>query len=607
MTKEAISQSGSRDADRPDSSARSLRDVDFFKEIDDATLALLERHLTHLAVRAGGQLFAEGDESDALFVVVSGRLEVRVVEGATESFRPVAQIGAGEVVGELGVLTGERRSAGAWAVRDTELIMLGRAAFETLMKESPQSIVSLSRLIARRLVNETSSRKPQPAIRTVCLVPLSADLPLDRLRDIVASSLEETGTLRTVQADCADHTSDWFHQQEERHDSLLYVAEGGCSVWTQLCVRQSDLILLVVKPGDRRPGDDVIAYLNEFTHGRICHLVTLQAADRTLPEPAPPWTREISVRTRWNIDLDSEEGRGRLARIASGRTVGLVLSGGGARGFAHLGVVKAIRELGMPIDQIGGTSMGALLAGGFAMGWSVEVFRERLYATFIDVNPVGDYTIPLHSFARGRRLSNLLSEHFGDAEACSLWLPFFCTASNLTRGDAVRLDDGPAWRAIRASLSIPGLVPPVLNGRDVLVDGGLINNLPIDEMVRVNLGPVIGVDVGRAEGSFTLDPEVCEAGGRERMLPSITSPSIVGVLMRSATVAGESNNRSAEDMADHILYPDVAGVSILHWKAIDQMIDRGYECVTAAGTVDALKSVCNAYGLTCEERPASAE
>lgn len=577
-----------------------LRAVDFFKEIDDATLTLLERRLTRLAIRAGGQLFAEGDESDALYVVVAGRLEIRVADsGAVDGIRPVAQIGAGEVVGELGVLTGERRSAGAWAVRDTELIMLGRMAFETLMAESPKSIISLTRLIARRLVNETKSRRAQPAVSTVCMVPLSGKLNLSMLRDVVAGGLEEIGTLRVVEADCAEYTSDWFHREEEHHDSLLYIADAGCSGWTQLCIRQSDLILLIVKPDDPRPDGKMIDYLNAFVGGRICHLITLQSAGRDLPDPAPLWTREIAVRTRWNIAPNTEEGRGRLARIASGRSVALVLSGGGARGFAHLGVVKALSEQGIPIDQIGGTSMGALLAGGIAMGWSVEAFRKRLYATFIDVNPVGDYTLPLHSFARGRRLSKLLREHFEDAEACSLWLPFFCTASNLTRGDTVRLDKGPVWHAIRASLSIPGLVPPVLSGRDVIVDGGLINNLPIDEMVRVNLGPVIGVDVGRAEGSFTLDPDVCEVGS-ERLLPSMTAPSIVGVLMRSATVAGETNNRGAEDIADHVLYPDVSGVSILNWKAIDQMIDRGYECVNTADTLTQLKALCSSYGISSE-------
>lgn len=576
----------------------SLRDVAFFNEIDDKTLDLLEQRLTRLALRAGGQLFAEGDESDALYVVVSGRLEIRVGDRPGAHLRSVAQIGAGEVVGELGVLTGERRSAGAYAVRDTELIMLGRTAFENLMKESPQSIVSLTRLIARRLVNETRSRKAQSTIRTVCLVPLSAGLPMPVMRDTVAAGLKSTNTLKILEPDCAAQTSDWFHHEEERHGNLLYVAEPGFSAWTQLCIRQADLILLVVRPGDPKPDDSLLTYLNEFSGGRVCHLVTLQEVNQALPTKAPDWTSIAKVRTRWNISLQSKPDRERLARVAAGRTVSLVFSGGGARGFAHLGVVKALREQSIPIDQIAGTSMGALIAGGIAMGWDIDVFRKRLHATFIDVNPVGDYTIPLHSFARGKRLSNLLHEHFQEAEACSLWLPFFCTASNLTKGEAVRLDTGPVWRAIRASLSIPGLVPPVLEGQDVLVDGGLINNMPIDEMAALNLGPVIGVDVGRAEGSFTIDPRICDTG-YETFLPHLSSPSIGGLLMRSATVAGESNIRNAQEVADCILYPDVAGVSILNWHAIDDMIARGYDCVTSDESLAQLKATCSSYAIAC--------
>ncbi|MGI9498886.1 MAG: patatin-like phospholipase family protein [Geminicoccaceae bacterium] len=575
-----------------------MRDIEFFRDVDDNTLALLEQHLIRLALPAGSLLFAEGDRSDALYVVVSGRLEVRAVrkDGA---HRPLAQIGAGEVVGELGILTAEPRSAGVWAVRDTELIMLGQEAFDRLLQDSPQSVVTLTRVIARRLMNEVSKRKPHSVTNSVCIVPLSPDLPVGQLCDVVSSGLAKKGTLSVVERDCASRTSDWFHYQEEPHDSLLYVADPHLSPWTQLCVRQSDLILLITKPGASKPGKDLVAYLNEFAGGRICQLVTLQPEGLALPEEGQSWLREVRARSRWNIALESNAGKERLARVATGRTVALVLSGGGARGFAHLGVVKALRESNIPIDQICGTSMGALMAAGIAMGWSFEAFRKRLRATFIDINPVGDYTLPIHSFARGRRLSRLLHQHFEETEATSMWLPFFCTASNLTQGDITRLDSGPVWRAVRASLSIPGLVPPVLDGSDVLVDGGLINNFPIDVMDQINLGPVIGVDVGRAEGSFTLDPKVCDTGN-ETLMPHLGSPSIAGVLMRSATVAGETNNRGAERIADFILYPDVEGANILNWRALDQMIERGYDCARSPETMTELKSACASYGLTCQ-------
>lgn len=607
MTDAMMDDIPNQQAKRPDrgvqqpsskTSGNPLRDVGFFHDVDDRTLMLLEQHLLRLALPAGRQLFAEGDESDALYVVVSGRLEIRVLNSESDGYRSLAQIGAGEVVGELGVLTGEPRSADVWAVRDTELIMLGHDALDGLMRENPQSIVTLTKVIAKRLVNEISSRKPHPAINSICVVPMSPDIPMERLSEVIASGLERKGKLTVIQCDCASKTSDWFHRQEEQYDSLLYLADSGLSAWTQLCVRQSDLILLIARPGDPKPNQELIDYLNAFAEGRIFQFITLQPDGRTLPLEGQSWTRDIRARSRWNIILEQKEGRERLGRIAAGQTVGMVFSGGGARGFAHLGIVKAMRENNIPIDQISGTSMGALMAAGIAMDWSFEDFRKRLYATFIEVNPVGDYTLPIHSFARGRRLSKLLYQHFEETEAASMWLPFFCTASNLTTGDITRLDSGPVWRAVRASLSIPGLVPPVLDGTHVLVDGGLINNLPIDVMDKINLGPVIGIDVGRAEGSFTLDPKVCEAGSGN-FIPYLGSPSIADVLMRSATIAGESNNRGAERVADLVMHPDVRGTSILNWRALDHMIERGYAYATSPETMKQLKAACASYDLTC--------
>jgi len=568
----------------------SLCDIEFFHGIDTDTLQKLEQHMARLVLPAGRALFNEGDDSESLYVVVSGRLEIRLTNQPGNS--PLAHIGAGEVVGELGVLTGEPRSASVWTVRDTELIMLASEAFQRLMEESPRSIATLSRAIACRFISErTGNRKPQSKISTVCIMPLSSDLPIKQCRDIISQSYQRIGNQLTIESEHSSQTSDWFHQQEELYDNLLYVADPEFSSWTKLCVRQSDLILLVAEPDDPEPDPELIAYLNKFAAGRICQFVLLQPEHNILPKTGQRWMDKVRARSRWNLSLASENGRDRLVRIVTGRTVGVVLSGGGARGFAHLGVIKALRENGIPIDHIAGTSMGALMAAGLAMGWSFEEFRKRLHKTFIDINPVGDLTIPLHSLARGRRLSRLLHENFGQTEARSMWLPFYCTASDLTQGNIARLDSGPTWRAVRASLSIPGLVPPVLKDGNVLVDGGLINNMPIDAMDKVNIGPVIGVDVGHDEGSFRLDAKVCDVGN-EGFLPSFSSPSIVGVLMRSATVAGENNNRGAEQAADLVLYPDVKGVSILNWHALDEMIERGYSHANSPEILAKLKSLC---------------
>ena len=184
----------------------------------------------------------------------------------------------------------------------------------------------------------------------------------------------------------------------------------------------------------------------------------------------------------------------RVVRLLTGRAVGLVLSGGGARGFAHLGVVRALREHGVPIDLVGGTSMGGILAAGVAKDWDDAELVERFRRCFVDTNPLSDFTLPVVSLVSGRKVGMLLRRELGDLDIEDLPLPFFCVSSNLTTGRIAVHQRGPLWRWLRASVAIPGVLPPVFQGGEVFVDGGSMNNLPVDVMRASGRGAVIGVD-----------------------------------------------------------------------------------------------------------------
>ena len=193
------------------SNRTSLRNIEFFQDIDNDTLNKLEQQMTRLALPAGRALFNEGDDSESLYVVVSGSLEIRNKD--PQDNRPLVQIGAGEVVGELGVLTGEPRSASVWTVRDTELIMLSSDAFHRLLEDSPRSIATLARAIARRFVQEVvGNRNSRAKVSTLCVIPLSSDLPIKQCRDIISTACQREGTQLIVEADHRSRTSDWFHQ-----------------------------------------------------------------------------------------------------------------------------------------------------------------------------------------------------------------------------------------------------------------------------------------------------------------------------------------------------------------------------------------------------------
>jgi NTE family protein len=293
---------------------------------------------------------------------------------------------------------------------------------------------------------------------------------------------------------------------------------------------------------------------------------------------ASRWLKTLPVAQHHHI-ADAGD-LGRAARLITRRGVGLVLSGGGARGFAHLGVVQALREARVPVDFVGGASIGAIIAAGVAMGWGEEEMRLRYRRSFVDSNPVNDYTFPLVALTRGRKIARLLEREYGDVLIEDLRTPFFCLSADLNAARAVEHRDGAVWRALRAAVAIPGMIPPVFRGDDVLVDGAAINNLPIDLMHARAPGLVIGCDVS-ADHRIAPLPVADGAPfwklfsrGRRRLAPRI---GIFQILMRAGMVNSVSGAAAQRSLADVLLKPPLAGIDLLEWRAFDRAIEAGYQ------------------------------
>jgi NTE family protein len=275
----------------------------------------------------------------------------------------------------------------------------------------------------------------------------------------------------------------------------------------------------------------------------------------------------------------------RLARFISGRAVGLVLAGGGARGFAHIGIIKALMEADVPFDHLGGTSMGAIIAAGLAHEWSIEELTERMRTVFVTHNPLNDFTLPLIALVRGKKASTMLMTNFGDIRIEELPKPFFCVSSDLTTGRIHEHRSGTLWRALRASVALPWILPPVTYHGHLLVDGGVMNNLPVDVMREHSMGagPIIACDV---TGELDLQARDDRYGERpwwwligQRMRGN---PSIVSILMRSGTVGSEAQRRVVREQADYLIEPPMPTIGLRDWKKFDQAIKEGYETACAA-------------------------
>jgi NTE family protein len=298
--------------------------------------------------------------------------------------------------------------------------------------------------------------------------------------------------------------------------------------------------------------------------------------------------KDPSVRL-FQVRRDDPDDLARMARVLVGQSVGLVLSGGGARAYAHIGVIKALRESGVPIDFVGGSSMGAIIAAGLAMGWDDDELTARICKAFVTSSPLSDVAFPIIAMTHGVKVHERMKEHFGDVQIADLWLPFFAISSDLTAGSYRIHRRGRLRDTLEASIALPGILPPFVQDGHVLVDGAVTKNFPSDIMRAMHMGPIVGVDVTHARG-ITGD-DVKAPTSLWRWLISgdwLRGPPIVSVLMRAATISTGRELQAGRDCTDVLITPDVAGVEIRNWKAFDPAVEAGYRAARAA--LDKLKT-----------------
>jgi NTE family protein len=541
--------------------------------LGELSLAALDAELKWMFIPGGQILFRENEVADSLYVVLTGCLGVIVRDNNGRDIL-IARIAAGETVGEMGLLDGGVRSATVEALRDTELLKLDKASYEDLLVRHPKSMRALISLLVRRLRNTTRSATTMMPVRTVAVVPLGLEVDHRKIaQDLHNKVVSDGERAMLLESTSRGRSTAWFNAAEAINDLILYCAEPTNQQWTSFCLRQADRVLLVASSTTsvaippwladqiqplRRPADLVLLHDNRL-NGQ-------QALEH--------WRSLLSVDLICHVRTANVNDIARLARFLRGRAVTLVLSAGGARGFAHLGVVRALREAHVPIDLIGGCSMGSIVGAAVAMEWDDAEIKERLRNAFVNTNPVNDYRLPFLSLIKGRKVARLLEQTFGGLRIEELWRPFFCVSTNLTTGTLAVHRDGPLVDALHASISIPGLLPPVIMGGDVHVDGGVMNWLPVD-VPGAKRGTIIAVDV--ASDPALVSFEECNRVQAWRFLGRRRKfPPIVAVLLRAATVSGDSLTKMAHAQADILFKPALENVDLLDWQACDQAIEIGY-------------------------------
>ncbi|WP_137918068.1 patatin-like phospholipase family protein [Hydrogenophaga sp. 2FB] len=560
-----------------------------FPDIDAETLRDMQDSVQWIELRAGDVLMEQGAPGDAAYLTISGRLRVYVKtdDGAP---RMVRELGRGEITGEISLYTDAPRSATVVAIRSTVVVRLDKARFTALVARNPQVSIALTRKIIDRLQTQ-NDRRPLPPPVTVTLLPITGGVDTAAIAQRLAQALGRFGSACWVDASTVSSpAAAVLEELEAEHDFVLMVADPAPTDWTRLCISQSDEVLLLAdatQPAAIHPVETACMVNPPQRNEAAETLVLLHPVSTQSPLGMRQWVDRRPVTGHVNLRPELDADIARLARLLSRNAVGLVLAGGGARGFAHLGVWKALDDLGIEIDCVGGTSMGAVMAAAIAADRDIPTTMDVIRQAF-KINPTGDYNLlPLISLIKGRRVRTVVERSIaalmgGPVDIADLWKGYFCIASNYSQGCEMQLHKGDLGRALRASIAIPGALPPVVVDGELFCDGGTFNNFPADVMRNMRgVGKVIGVDLS-ARRARTLNFDEMPGAWQvlfDRLKPRAKQryrvPSLVAYLLNVSVLYSVSRQSESRRQTDLYFNPELFRFGFLQWARFSAIVTQG--------------------------------
>ncbi|MGH8571531.1 MAG: cyclic nucleotide-binding domain-containing protein, partial [Gammaproteobacteria bacterium] len=438
----------------------------FLGPLSPRELDQLEKKMQWVTVRRGEALFLQGNPVDGWYIVMSGRLQV-LRRDEFGDLKSMWEVGRGESVGELGLLSGGLNVGTPYAIRDTELIRFSPEGFHALLDRYPLALKKLMGTFIQRIATQHTPGHRRESTRYFTIVPTGPSAPASAfaraLREelstfgptlyLGAQELSTRGVLQDVARLPDSHPqwlrfSSWMEEEGPRHAYVVFETDAALTPWTRRAVRLADHIVLVADArATPEPGRIEVGLLAAHDHDRVRarhSLVLVHPQETRLPSATQAWLSRRQLDSYHHVRVGDAGDLARVARILSGRGVGLTLGGGGARGYAHIGVVAALRELGIPVDMVGGASMGSVIAGQVALGLSQAEMID-LNLRFLSRKPFAQYTVPMVALLNARRLQEAMQVAVGDTRIEDLWINYFAVSANLTTTEMVVHDCGPLW------------------------------------------------------------------------------------------------------------------------------------------------------------------
>ena len=550
-----------------------LRKVPLFAELSDAALKTVCKLSRVESLARGAVLIEQGDKSDSLYVVVRGRFLVQADD------RLIAEIKEGEPIGELAFFTGEPRTATVVAGRNSQVLIFDRASYDKVVQQTPQIANDLLAAISARLVKATAKAPTlRPQIpKSVVFMPIGNQAISNGFVEQLKAAIGTKAGWRVVTLlDAGEGARDneteldqWLQGEQEDSENVFLV--GGMASSAEGVPAITGL--------ERAIFSDALQANTQLVVVRDAHAEPIKNTKMLLSE------RPVAL--HHHVALDRLEDFERLSRFVRGKAIGLVMSGGGAFGTAHLGAIKAMQEQGYVFDMVGGTSIGAAMASVLALGMETNDAIEKCEQVFLKSKTLNRMTVPLYSFIDSVALDEQLKQHIGEVDIEDAPLNFFSVATSLSSNDVSVIRTGPLWKAVRASTSLPGVFPPlVTDDGEVLIDGGLLDNVPIDVMRSLKVGPNVVFNFKQLK-DWRVKTAYEDLPGRWALLAQTLRlsrkkrprfPRIASILTRSMIVSARRLMDQTDTTGDVVinLLP-LPGMGFLEWKKGRRQFDVAYK------------------------------
>ena len=596
--------------------------LEFFQQLPEQAFNALCSEIELFGVEGGEYLFRKNDLGDCMYVVANGRL--RVVDEPVNG-EVLVEFGAGQPFGEIALISEQPRMASVQACRDSQVLRLSKDRYHRIISQWPEVLLKNVQLLLEQIKKAGTVTKKKAVIKTITLVPVCDTGIFSEFSQKLTEQLKKEGQILYLsskslnQSDISKSSASWDIQnlppsfvraingKESQYRFIIFEADATLTSWTEFCLRQADRILLacsadespdlneiesfIFKPSDFEPIAAIELYLLHRSEQEGNQPVAAGQTREDLTEPEHPFKR-IKGTKRWlekrpvfrhhHLLLDHIPHYERAARFLSGKAVGLVIGGGGARGGGALGVIRALREKNIPIDMVGGNSIGSIVSGLSNMGYTVETILKKLMTMADGINPFSMLNLPVFSLITKKVADKMYSNLFGEQTMEDLWTNGFAVATNLSTGGTMVYRSGLLREVCRASSSLPGIFEPVIQDGNIIVDGGLVDNLPIDVMSDLCQGYIILINILPEEG-FVLKGQSLPSPFKfiaSRLNPfskPVKSLTIVDFIARTFSISNYHDLKEAESLADLNFKPPIQDSGYFDLKVYGETMKIGYD------------------------------